>query len=426
MKKDGVIKQALSEIAKEGTKGHTDPWPRLRDRIEPRRSRIKFHLSRRFVLLLIVVALTTAAAGAYYYFIDPGLQKVDQEGLVLHLNQTAAPTVFSAVPTELSPANKVSQTYNGITVTLDWAYADELRVAWQLTVTGLSIPKGAMVSDYICDPYVTTKEDIPLNPIPGYNSSGNPLVISYISYQKIDASRYDHLDIALDLTVGPCAMQWDHDYGHAYAGPTSTPVPLIGNYHLVFQVPVKKGVTITPDQTVEANGIKMRLETIATAPSYTMARLCYEVPSVPDLAGNVISGGDWSMTGVTLQSGNNDPIQADDYFSLPEYERPGYSENCVDVGFAAQVDLQATKVVVAVASLEGIEDENDFLDPKAQANAQAKLAQQGLEVAFGSYGNDLWKVLKKPAGMTDEQANEIVVSLLNHEIVGHWEFVINR
>ena len=433
MKKDQSIKQALAEIAQEGTQGHSNPWPLLHDKVERLHAHSGFHLSRRSVSLLVVVALITVAAGAYYFLMDSGLQKADEAGLVAHLNQTAAPTVFSNVPAELVPTNRVSQTQNGITVTLNWAYADELRVAWQLTITGLSIPKGAMASDYICAPYVTTKEGIYLNPNGGgmkvlQDQPGNPMVISYVSYQKIDASQYDHLNVALNLTVGPCAPQWNFDQAYIdRPGPTSTPVPLIGTYHLVFQVPVNKGVTITPDQTVEASGVKMRLETITTTPSYTMVHLCYDAPPILDLAGNLVTNdGDLLMVGVTLQSGSSSPVEEDYYFHLAgDDNESGSSERCEDLGFAAPVDFQSAKMVVTVPSLEGDEGEDIFLNPQAQARAKQKLGQQGIEVKFGNYGDGFWEIVQKPTGMTDEQANQIVRGLLQHTITGPWQFIID-
>jgi len=434
MKKDQLIRQALSEIAQEGTTGHTDAWQQLHAKFEQPRSHSRFYLSRRYVFLLAVVAVVTTAAFVYILLMDSGLQKADEAGLVSHSNQAAIPTVFSTVPTDLSPSNKVSITQNGITVTLVWSYADELRVAWQLTITGLSIPKEASFEDYICDPYVTTQEGIHLTPTIGdskilYDQPGNPIVISYISYQKIDASQYDQLNAALDLTVGPCANQWNFDQVHVdRPGPTSTPVPLIGTYHLDFQIPVNKGVTVTPNQTVEVNGIKMRLETIATTPSYTMVHLCYAAPSVPGLSGNTISVWDWSMQGVTIQSGKSDPVQLDNKFNPPEYEydKPVPTELCKDLGFAAQVDLQSEKVVITISSLEADEPLSILLAPLVQAKVQERLAQKGVVAKFGSYGNYSWEITETRPGMTEDQANEIVLNLLKHKIVGPWKFSINQ
>lgn len=435
MKNNERIHQALQEMASEGTRGHADLWQKIEPKLknaQPLTGNSKRTFSYRLIIAAGLLLLTTAFA--FFLFVDPGLQSADNAGLVKHLNQTAVPTVFSQVPTQLVPSGITSQTENGITVTLNWAYADELRVAWQLAITGLNLPQGADPGDYLCNPYLTTDQGIPLivdsimDEEVLKDQPGSPRVITYVIYQKIDTAKYDHLDIHLDLTVGPCGNWWNFSQAYLGPGPTPTPVPLIGNYRLSFTVPVNAGKNTDLDQTVAAGGIEMRLENITFTPSYTLARLCYQVPQVAGLMGDLSwmrTGDDWTPESITLTTSRNGTAYNANYFRIVDHQRSTSGELCEDVGFPVSVSTNTPEVTLSVQNLDAYESEGTLLENAAvQEIVASKLAALGIEVKFDPTGENFWLVIQKPAGMTDNEVSMAIRDQLKHTVEALWKFTI--
>ena len=423
--------RTLDDIARQGTQNHTDPWPKLREKIGCSSEKTRPQLSKRLIFVLIAIAVLITAAGVYILLMDAGLQKADESGLVAHLNQTAEPTVFAVVPADLAAKNAVTQSQNGISVTLDWAYADELRVAWQLTITGLVIPNGSNIENYICTPYVTTQEGIVLKPVPSQekilsNESGNPIVISYISYQNIDTGKISNLNIHLDLTVGPCGNPAASEEWYLGSKPIPTPVPLIGTYRMDFQVPVNNGLSVTVDKTVEANGVQITLKSVTVSPSYTIAEFCYPNLTVADLSGMMRSDWNWWLQGTTIQFGEEDPVRhnQNSYFSLPEEKQGDNSKQCQRIGFAATGNMQTEKMTLSIASMQTVEFSEGYLSLFNLKSTIPALARQGINVKFGWNGSSYWTIIEKPASMTEEQANQIVENLIWHTIKGPWVFSV--
>lgn len=435
MNDESRIRRALQEIASEGVRGHADLWEKIRsDLNRSNEAPVKQTKKYSYRLIIVGVLLVLISAFAFYLFSDPGLQSADNAGLVKHLDQTAVPTVFSQVPTQLRPAGVTSETENGITVTLNWAYADELRVAWQLTITGLALPQGSDPGDYICTPYLTTVQGVPLNVESILDEQthddqpGSPRAITYVIYKEIDSSKTDHLDIDLDLTIGPCGDWWNFSQASLGPGPTPTPVPLIGNYHLNFTIPVNAGKNNSVNQLVTAGGIEMRLEDITFTPSYTLARLCYQMPQVAGLAGDLSwmrTGDDWVPDAVTLSTGKNGAAITANYSKIIEDPNRKSGEVCEDIGFPVNFDLGSEQVVLSVSNLTAYESTGTLIENKSvQKIVAERLAVQGIEVKFDPEGENFWTILKKPGRMTDDEVNQLIREQLKHTVEALWQFVI--
>jgi len=427
-----TLYKTLTEIANKGTQKHADPWPLIRMKIKNGQEKNRSGSSRRFIFVLVAIAVLTTAAGIVILLMDTGLQKADESGLVAHLNQTAKPTVFTNVPANLAANNSISQTQNGISVTLNWAYADELRVAWQLTITGLSIPQDSNVENYVCTPYVTTQEGIILKPALSQekrlsDQPGDPIIISYNSFQDINAEELSNLNIHLDLTVGPCGNPSSSDGWYLGSRPIPTPVPLIGTYHLNFQVPVNTGRKIVVDKTTEASGVQITLKSVTVSPSYTIAEFCYPNLAVADLSGNMRADWNWWLQGTTIQFGDEDPIlySKNSYFSLPEENNGDSSQQCQSLGFAATADMQARNISLSIGTMQAVEYSAAYMNLLTQKNAVNALTQQGIKVKFGWNGKSYWTIIEKPTEMTEEQADQIVENLVWHTIHGPWKFTVD-
>jgi hypothetical protein len=355
--------------------------------------------------------------------IDHGLQTADQNGLVSDFNQTAMPTVFNALPADLAAPTRASESKNGVTVTLDWAYMDESRLALQITLTGFSVPKGQNLGDFLCHPYLTNRQGVSL----GQSSlqevrqaqPGQPYELVYVYYQQVDAVQNDHLDFNLDLTLGPCGPWWNFDQVYTGPGPTPTPPPLIGNYHLAFSVPVNRGVTLQVGQEVTSSQVAMRLEAVTFTPSYTMAELCFRQPSS--------AGGEWSPEEITLQVNGENPIPADHGFTVQGAEAGTQDASCLEYGFGEAVQ-PGSNLTIRVKNLQSFDGLDALLrSADLQQKVAAGLAKEGIVIDFGSaQGSHYWQVVKKPAGMTDQEVESKVWELLTHRLTAAWTFTVSN
>ena len=427
MKSEQSISQTLREIANEGTAAHTNPWPVIAARIEATQTSKRLPaLPSKKALWLVLAILTTVATVAYGYYrliLDPGLQGVDKAGLIAHLDKTAQPTVFRSVPTYLVPGKGASQAQNGITVNLDWAYVDDIRLAMHLTIKGLSIPSSSSPSDFICSPQITNRQGLHINP-PGITMNeskdepGNPIEVMYISYQDIPPRQYDHLDLDLDLTIGPCSPVWNYQETNL---PTVTPVPLIGNYHLSFQAPIYQGTVVYPKQSQQANGVTMRLNEIHFARSFLDAIICYQLPKTS----GETTPSTWSAFNASITVNGGAPI-----FSVP-VPLPGFQGDdpkghCEHVGFAIPSEGQPDRLQVTVPEIISTEDESSFLSPDFQKYASTQLEKDGIILNFTPQGNTYWSITQKPANMTDDQVTQKVYALLIHHYPGPWIFSVTK
>ena len=424
MKTRKFIQARLQNIAQQAVPESVNLWPAIQARVEKQPlSRKPAQLSWSFSALLALLGLlvvSTAAYAVYRVVIDPGMQAAEDAGLVSHPDQTVQPTVFAAVPTDLVPAIPLSQSQNGINLTLDWAYADELRMGWGLTLTGLSLPQGTEPGDFICRPRVTTLEGAPLqngvfeiHALAG--QPGSPIQLTYTKYQHLDPAQYPQLTLTVELTIGACGPRWNfNEFTDHKPGPTPTPPPLMANFNPSFTIPVYRGKIITPHQVVDAGGAQMRLEQITATPSYTIARLCYAQPGDSVFFSDKHS--EWGVSGVTLQVGKAEPVRQ--YFGL------GGEQGCTDIGFAVALGENPQPLVIRVTDLVASDNDEVALVSAFQKVAREKLGPLGIEVEFVDTPPSYWEFRRLPVGMTQTQADEILRGLMEHMIHGSWVFEV--
>ena len=107
MKNKTSIRELLQSIFQEKTGKEIDLWPRLAQSVSsPARSKHTTNTVRLSFALVIVLAISAYAF--VRIMLDPGLQGVNDAGLVKNIVETAYPTTF----------DKSSQKIN---VTLNWA-----------------------------------------------------------------------------------------------------------------------------------------------------------------------------------------------------------------------------------------------------------------------------------------------------------------
>ena len=350
---DDPLRKALWQTAINDIPEDVNLWPLINAKVSLiKTATVQPKLKLSLTIVIVFVALIGVSTIAYAYYrlmIDPGLQTVENAGLVPNLNQTAEATVFATVPTQLAPTAGTSRTLNGITVTLNWAYADENRLALQLSVEGLQLPEGVSTGDFICKLYVSNGQGVSIGSIAPADiqtqrdKPGQPIILTYLSNQHIDANRQDHLDLSMDLTVGACGPRWN--FGEVsipgQETQTPTPPPLIGNYHFNKSVPVQKGLMLTPNQTSVTDGISVRLETITISPSFTSLKICYQ--PVNDKQVDLTN---WSPQ-VSIAADDSLPIDLAGYKGY----RIKQSESCDEMGAPIPLDNHNNQIKVIVQAI---------------------------------------------------------------------------
>jgi len=261
---DKLLRELLHEIAEQEIKDDMNLWPKIQSQLNApvsRRTRSTLSILK-FAIVLILTLVVSAAAFAIYQGIrmgDSGLNAVNEENLVTHLNLT--------------------QVVDGITVTLNYAYADANRIVVDYAANGTAEAEENIASFVF---QTATLSDDRGHEFVGLNGSGGggggggggsePGGLTSFSagmQSHYDASIIEdapeELNLRLELAFGVIYMD-----GSA-AEPT----------HATFEftIPFNAGTTIDTAQTISASDIDMTLRKVVIAPSLTRLELCYDAPA---------------------------------------------------------------------------------------------------------------------------------------------------
>ncbi len=304
--KEQQIKDALQQIARqEVPDSSVDLWPAIKAQMQPQRRRTIRRLiptTRLGQISLCLVLILAFGAGAYalspaiggLFQQEAGLKSIDEA----HLVQEIA----------------LSYTSDGVTVTLARAYADANRIiigfsiqdtdgrrryaARHLTLTdstGTVFPQTFGLG-------VTGQSDLfDVSLPPGEGA----YVLAFDAAALTGAPEELHLqwvmeleELAIDLGASkqpstPTEEELLSLNGAPEPPPLEQPAPgepivevleplpkgdILGPFTFEFSIPFVTGHTIQVQQTVEANGIAVRLEKVVVTPSEIQATLCFQPP----------------------------------------------------------------------------------------------------------------------------------------------------
>lgn len=279
------VAQILHELAEQEVPASLDLWPAIQARLQPQRRASRWarfmpatRLGWAFLVLILFLAFGAAA-----YAVAPILSQVSQmEAGLQHIEQA-----------KLGQELNLSQTVDGITVTLQWVYADANRLVVGFTVNGpQDLPDGHALS-----PARVTLTDAAGTVFPesvGYGVTGQSDILKVLlpagegAYLlTFDAARIEVEPAELDLQM---VMEVE-----TYVVPTPVPPasdvyedrgslePVVsmataGPFTFDFSVPFIPGCTVEVQQMVEAAGVAVRLERVVVTPSETRAILCFDPP----------------------------------------------------------------------------------------------------------------------------------------------------
>lgn len=253
------IKEALQEVAEQNISDELDLWPALQTVLTDKRSQ-NLNFSRTafrvgwvmpiLVALFFVVTVAYAVSPAIQSLLkmDSGLEDVSSNGLSHSLN--------------------LSQVVNEVTVTLDWAYADENRIAIAYTIHSENgeqyEPLDFTVTDSAGNEFppttglgVTGTSDMLGTILP---SGEGAYIFSFDSSTIIHAP--ETLELQLELTLKSQVTE-----------------RLVGPVIFNFDIPFTPGRMTEPKQSYTAEGVTITLEKVALTPSDLTAVICFEGPN---------------------------------------------------------------------------------------------------------------------------------------------------
>lgn len=356
------------------------------------------------LVLLAALVFTTAAYAVYRWMADPGLQSVQDAGLVNNVDVTAQPTLQpTATPTaQPQPAVtlNLSQEQAGVTLTLDWVYLDEGRLALGWHSSGL--PDGATLQE----PRITFQG---ANPQQAQGSSQNTYAEGnrsvYVSYQVIHA---DEVAGEVSLGVDVPLVQWN-------AGVPSS----LAQFHFDIQpVPVYRGQApgLQRIYTARNNGIEVRLEAVRVSPSGTQVTLCYTFPGGDDRA--------WQADQAVAQLGAGAEEQISTRMALEDVE----GSHCEQLGFAAGNAGGDTHLALRIERFSLAIGAQEVLSAERIDAANRELAPYGIEIQSAaldqSEGPGGWRFVRQPEAGLPGDAVEVVQHALQEKLEGRWEFVV--
>jgi len=323
------LKTTLEAAARRGIPEDTNLWPQIAAHIKKKDAQImnlKTRLGWITLVILLGLLLTTGIAYAINrYFSTPGLQYVEEAGMVTQLNVTAQPAPVTQMPEEENPAISIGteQKLDEISVTLEWVDLNESYQMIGFSVRGLAegtsvgMPRldfGAFNSHYSRGAGLQLRTD-------GAVISG-----TYVIYQIVRKPDYDGTDLgstamAVDIPILDKSRQ------------------TVKTFHFdVPETPIQADPIVVGNiYATKANGVELRLEWVSLSPQETRARLC------ADNAG----GEKWRVRAATLQmAGSGDapaiesrqtaPVDVGDAGACTEVIFPTIEENAgalrLDVG----------------------------------------------------------------------------------------------
>jgi hypothetical protein len=281
--KQEKVEEILIKIAREEGPGQVDLWPKIRQSVSPKQENSKRRLIPHTrlgwaVFMTMILLLTTTAVFAVDSIVhralqeDPGLESAQLKARGQEINQV--------------------NTINGFTVTLQWVYADDNRVAM-----GFSIQGPSEVSYNSINTARMQLTDDRGNIYPSFNGFGTPYetgstaLASSFSVPsaakplpetlKLHLSMYtvavDPTRVVLLPTVAPGESK-------EQTLENSQPGPVSGPFTFDFDVKPQPGSVLALDQVVESHGIPMTLKNVSITPSETQGELCYGGSDIQDWA----------------------------------------------------------------------------------------------------------------------------------------------
>jgi hypothetical protein len=295
------------------------------------------------------------------------------------------------------------QTIDGVTTTINWAYADEGRLAIHYTISGLDWPEGANIEP---TQMIQMKSDEVPNLWMG-GMSGNQSTVEQgtitgvydqrLVYGALDQQKNPTIRVNVDIPVEGSAK--------------------IGTFRFKLDLPVLPGKKLENiNQTVVASNVSMTLKDLRVTPSYAEASLCFQMPSSVDwgLGASMVTvgGKEYPFSGGGLMHGTNKQD-----FALTDPER------CSTIGFDIAADSSSDSITITVPRL--VASIPEVITRERVDLANQMLADEGIEFKYIilDHGSNI-EVVKRPEGKTDQEIYPLIWNALADKYEGPWVFTV--
>jgi hypothetical protein len=351
------------------------------------------------------------------------------------------------VPQETSSV-AVSQTINGITVTIDWFLADAKRVSFGYTIEGLPDVPDAV--DLFGSVQLVEKSGTGELGWGGHSTinrvDGSPGTLVG-SWSSVFAEPFMQPTGQFDLDISLGNDSEDYNVNFSIASfpvpaeatpyppnvfPPKLPDHKIGDFHFEFETEIYPLLELFPSQSVTTNNIEMRLEKLEITTSFTVATLCYTKPSSRD----------WMTSRSILGIGDHEGMN-NTYSLLFDSDYGGYqglppepadspkilSGRCVQSEFLIGHSNNHGTITLTIPALE--QSMPEVIPEDEIAAAREKLLLQGIDIGWevvsfpGSGGGSGPVYNKLPDGLTEIEAYQLFLEALGYIHQGPWEFRID-
>ncbi len=278
------VTRILQEIAEQGVPANMDLWPAIRTRLQSQRRiprRARWMPATRLgwaglilgtLLLLGSVAYALPPVIGQVFRMLPGWQHVEERHLAQELN--------------------LSQTLDGVTVTLERVYADANEIIIGYTVKGLADQKIHLSQARLSDKQGTVFPELAGAGVTGASEllglqlpPGEGAYVTAFDASAVKGTPSSlHLQLTMHLAKLVPVDQASTPPSEPSASTTVATVMTMreekvgGPFIFDFSVPFIPGQTVEVQQEVETAGITMKLERVVITPSETRAILCFEPP----------------------------------------------------------------------------------------------------------------------------------------------------
>ncbi len=304
-----------------------------------------------------------------------------------------------------------------VKVTVNWTYADESHLVVRFTIAGLQLPEGLDYSHGAMNTFSVVDLNGTTLGADGFstaaeNKEDGSIVITANYYGDIDADETQMLDLQMNVRVG------GFDAPYSPSGPNKSPemrnIPLMGFAEFNFTVPVLKGIEIPVLQTVESNGVKMRLEKLVVNRSHTELTMCFDMPSKQD----------WQLWKTTIRIGESEAYttaSASNAISgnIKGNDSLDAAERCMELGFDAPYEGNTTTIDVTIPYL--IISVPEVVTAERVQEANERLESDG--ISFEYVNRDV-KVVQMPSGMSEWEVYQLIWDALANRYDGPWMFTV--
>jgi hypothetical protein len=411
-----LITQALQDKARKDIPEDMDMFPEIQSQLgRVSRRAARSRASWLAIAIVVMLAMSIVAYGAARLLqtrSDPGLQGASEADLITVLN--------------------LEQTHEGVTVVLDYAYADSNRLSLAYHMDG-EAPNG---TDYRFSTEKITDSQGHEFTAPmfggGGGGGGGSSDSDMHSYSQSQNASYDlwtldNLPDEFDMRV---EIGVDRLTYPTPSAPVENAVPVepvstepIGPFVFEFRLPVIRGQAVTLGQSASANDVTLTLENLVIAPSMTRGALCFAPPEAGDRYFPLIS--------LTID-GEPVPLEPEQSFE-PDEERPGchflripYSLYDRPGTWVLTVDRLGAYLPVSTASGSNgtTQDYTITGDAEYLARARAKL-EPGLaahDIELSEADGSLTFSLPLDDAIDLREINQLVADATREYLTGPWVF----